>query len=236
MPSASVNTTMVVNPGFLRSNRRPNRMSCKRVSPKLAPRISRHSSRTPCKLPNRLRAARAASSRDIPAAMFSAVRCSRWKRSSSSISCFTARCCPIQRRQRRIFPSSFIVSCRLQNQGNSAMDPLPDCHLGLQLPAACPRQRIEFRPSVILRFAPLRRNPTFCLLAVEARIKRPLLHNQHLCRSLLDALGDGVTMHRPGGEGLENEQIQGSLEQLSLGRRCHSVSFIDILGEYRNLT
>ena len=91
MPIDSISTATRVNPGFLASILKPKRRSCNIPSPKLAPRDSRHSSRMLCTLPNRFRASRAASSGAMPAAMFSAVRCSRWNRSSSSISRFTSR-------------------------------------------------------------------------------------------------------------------------------------------------
>ena len=92
IPKANISIATIVKPQFRSSIRAPNLMSFHVASNKLAPRRSRHSSRTLWKLPKRLRASRAASSGVMPAAIFSAVRCSRWKRNSSSISCLTARC------------------------------------------------------------------------------------------------------------------------------------------------
>src|SRR6266446_10581358 len=107
MPNARVSTATAVKPGFFSNWRKAKRRSCSVASPKLEPRMSRHSSRTLCTLPKRRRASRAASSGDIPVAMFSAARSSRCKRSSSSMSCFTA--CPSERSRCQNVLSKFMV-------------------------------------------------------------------------------------------------------------------------------
>ena len=76
-PSPSDVTATMVKTGLRRSCRTPKRMSLQRSAVNDVPLASRHCSRTLCTFPNFLRASRAASPLDMPAATFSSMRCSR---------------------------------------------------------------------------------------------------------------------------------------------------------------
>ena len=86
MPRARVRPTTAVKPGLLPSMRAPYRKSWIRVSTKLTPRASRHSSLARSIPPNSSRAWRMASSRGTPLSIKSSAYASKWKRSSRSIS------------------------------------------------------------------------------------------------------------------------------------------------------
>jgi hypothetical protein len=74
---------------------------------------------------------------------------------------------------------------------------VPPRRLALVLPPARRRQPVVFRPPVILREAPLTRDPTFPRHAVQRRIKRAFLDPQHVVRGRLDPRRDPVPVHRP---------------------------------------
>ena len=80
MPSASVQMAAAAKPGVLRNERSARRVSCQAASIHMVPLASRHSSLTWSMPPNSSRARRASSS-DIPSAMCSATRPSRWNES-----------------------------------------------------------------------------------------------------------------------------------------------------------
>src|ERR1035437_8879496 len=76
-------------------------------------------------------------------------------------------------------PSS-CLRLRAQHQADGRRKPLPGFHFRPQLlPAGC-GQRVELRPPVILRAAPIRPYPALVLQSVQRRVKRPLPDLQHI--------------------------------------------------------
>jgi hypothetical protein len=57
---------------------------------------------------------------------------------------------------------------------------------------------------------------------MEGGIEGAFFHGENFVGTPLDALDDGVTVKRAGVEGLENEEVQGALEQFSF-RVLHSL-------------
>ncbi len=49
---------------------------------------------------------------------------------------------------------------------------------------------------------------------MQGRVERPLLHLQHLVRQLADAPGNRPAVERLDGERLENQQVEGSLDEV----------------------
>ena len=52
---------------------------------------------------------------------------------------------------------------------------------------------------------------------VERRVQRSLIHREHVTRHLLNAFGNRPAVKRPSGERLENEQVEGALQQVDVG-------------------
>ena len=78
------------------------------------------------------------------------------------------------------------------------------------------------RAPVVLGRAPERRDPAAILEAVQGRVERAVLHLEHLVRPTLDRMRDGVAVCGPDTERLQDEQVERSLEELTLhGRRFH---------------
>src|SRR5262245_23163408 len=134
----------------------------------------------PPKLSN---AARRASSGDIPARTFFSVCCSMWNRISSSISRSIASR-PIQERSRDQLSRGDSMSRDssgfggFENQVHCLGEPLPvPPFLGELLPA-CLGERIEARPSVVLRHLPFGGDPSLALQAVQRRVERSLVDGE----------------------------------------------------------
>ena len=50
---------------------------------------------------------------------------------------------------------------------------------------------------------------------MQRRIERALLHLQYFARYLLDALRDGLAVHRSEGDGFQNQKVEGSLNEVT---------------------
>src|SRR5262249_4456113 len=92
------------------------------------------------------------------------------------------------------------VSGALQNKRDRTTNPFPKHSFLAQLLTTHSRQRVELRSPVIVRLTPCGADPAFFLHAIERRIKRTFFHYERLLGALLDALRDGVAMHRSTGE------------------------------------
>ena len=91
---------------------------------------------------------------------------------------------------------------------------LPTLHLGLQLFPALGSKRIELRVAACLRGFPLRFQPAAIFEAVEGGVKRALLELKKVAGDLLNPLRNGVAMNRPQRHDLEDQHVEGSLEEL----------------------
>src|SRR4029079_16145429 len=126
-------------------------------------------------------AARRASSGDRPLAIPSSIRCSRWNRSSSSISLSTRRRRKIDRIRRGAVyhqcSGRMWISSRLRESDHlrdGRRQPPPVRRLRLELLPPDARQRVELRLAFVLGLLPLRADPPFLLELVQCRIERAL--------------------------------------------------------------
>src|SRR5689334_15072155 len=175
--------------------------------------------------PKRRRATTRASDGGIPRRTFSSVSRSTWNRisSSRSFSIFFPwkidRTLPTMR-----FNTTTSLRFRPLRGGEHAPDrggeALPALRLLGELLPAGARQAVEARPPVVLRAAPLRPDPALLLEPVQGRVERPLVDGQHVLRELLDPLRDAPAVHRAGRERLQDQDVQGPLQQIG-PFRCH---------------
>ena len=108
---------------------------------------------------------------------------------------------------------------------------VPPAGFDVELLPAQRRQAIELRAAVVLGRAVLERDPPALDQAVQRRIQRPLLHQQHVVRSLLDRLGNGVAVRRADPQRSQNQHVQRALQQLDAFLLLPGVFQVDILGE-----
>src|SRR5713226_314141 len=228
MPTASVRMATTAKPGFLASMRRAKRKSCSNVSIKGRPRCSRYASFVCSTPPNSRRAACCASSGLMPRRMFSPARSCKCERSSASR--FSSPCRlrkkPSRREpamRKRLISRSFRTQQTRDNSGHA----LPAFRFGGELFPAGARQRVILRFAIVVRDAPLRGDPAALLQPQQRRIQRALIQLQQVLGNLLDALRDAVAVQRSQGiERLQNDQVQGSLENLA-SRRGHRAAPLD---------
>ena len=86
-----------------------------------------------------------------------------------------------------------------------------------ELPAPSLGNGIELRTSIRLGRTPLRANPASLLEAHEGRVDRSLIQEDMVAAALFDSACNAVSMLRPDRvEGLEDHEVQGSLQQIQL--------------------
>jgi hypothetical protein len=83
------------------------------------------------------------------------------------------------------------------------------------------------RAAVVLGGAPERRDPSPVLEAMQGRIERSVFDLQHVVGALLDGVRDGMAVGGAEHEGLQDEKIQRSLQQLAFERRAASRWHVD---------
>ena len=105
----------------------------------------------------------------------------------------------------------------LQDSSDSRGKTLPVLGLLPELLLSLGREAIVFCPAVVVGHAPLSLNPILLLEAVERRIERSLIDLKHILRNMLDTLRDTPAVHRTESQGLQNQEIQGPLQQITLG-------------------
>src|SRR4029077_15699572 len=92
----------------------------------------------------------------------------------------------------------------------------------VELSASGGCQGIEPRPAAKFRDSPLGFDPAAVFEAMKGWIQRALVYLQDILRDLLDALGDGPSMHSSGSEGSQNQKIKRALQQIESGFvLCH---------------
>src|SRR5688572_11955140 len=218
MPSASATTAASVNPGVRASSRAPKRTSCAASSIQRPTRACRTSSLT-CSAPVSAAARRRASSGGRPAAAFSSARRATYDWTSSSRSRSTRSRAKSRRPKLRI-PDQVIASLRsgLEGQRHGHRDPPPLLGLGLELLPAGPAQPVVLRAPPVLGLAPGRLQPACLLHAVQRREERPRLHLEGAAGDLLEPARDAEPVHLAERERLQDQQVEGPLEQRGRGR------------------
>src|SRR5262245_25865260 len=116
-----------------------------------------------------------------------------------------------------------MVSVHRENEVDGARDATPLLAL-LRQPLPSGRgELVVAGPAVVVGRAPRRRDVFLSLETVERRVERSLSNAQDLFRALLESLGDAPAVHRSELQRLEDEHVEGSLEQLVawvVGRHC----------------
>jgi hypothetical protein len=90
------------------------------------------------------------------------------------------------------------------------------------------REAVELHAPLGLREPPLGLDPAVPLQPVERRVERPLLDAEDVGAHPLDPPGDGVPVSGPPGERLEDQRVEGAVEQL--GRLGHGAD--GVAGSY----
>src|SRR5215471_15917670 len=93
-------------------------------------------------------------------------------------------------------------------------DALPVARLFRKLLPSLARKLVELRLAVVFRVAPLRVDQALLLEPMQRRIERSLVYLQDVIRYLLDALGNTPSVHWSLGEGPQDQEIQGPLQQI----------------------
>src|SRR5687768_13356861 len=190
--------------------RSPRRSSIHRM-----PRASRASSWSAATFPNSRRAARRASSRDMPRAVSRSMARSRCSRISACMSLSRARRPNTARRRssarrKRIMGSP---SGGLKNGGEGAGKPCPVLALFGELLPARSGERIDLGPATLGRVAPLGLDHAALLEAVERRVERAGVHPEHVRRDGLDAQAQVIAVRGLDAEELEDDELERALQE-----------------------
>src|SRR5712692_5356808 len=121
--------------------------------------------------------------------------------------------------------SLLLGACRTENARDRFSNPLPTGMLRREMPPARGGQAVKFCAPVICGSSPFAFDPSFLQEPLERGIERAVLDLENVLRGLLDELGDAVAVHRPPAKRAQDEQVQGSLQEVEpfVGREfgCH---------------
>ena len=92
-------------------------------------------------------------------------------------------------------------------------DPAPAAGGACELGAARARERVETGPAVVVGGPPLRVDPAPRLQALQRRIERSVLDEQHVVGGLLDGPRDALAVLRAEHERAQDQEVQRALEQ-----------------------
>src|SRR6266446_8955016 len=159
----------------------------------------------------------------MPRAIKRSSSISRWPRISSSNSSSS--------RRRRNVPSigestprsiCLVLTLEPQYTADHAGNPFPAFGFTSQLFASGFGDRIEPRPAVVFRDAPLRTNPALLREAQQRGVYRALIQPQHLLAKLLDAPRESVPVQWPERiERLQHHEVQRPLQHFG-AVLCHT--------------
>ena len=107
-----------------------------------------------------------------------------------------------------------VVSGPLDHQPDGGGQPVPALELALELLPALARQGIELRAPAKVGFFPVGGDPSLVLEAMESRVERTLLNREHLAGQFLNAFRDRPAVQRIARDGLEDEEVEGSLQEI----------------------
>src|SRR5690606_12143191 len=93
--------------------------------------------------------------------------------------------------------------------------------LGLELRPPGARESIVLGAAGVLGAAPLGVEPSRALEAMDRGEQRARVALEDAARDLLDAAGDAEAVERLETEGLEDQQVQGALDHVGVGRVGH---------------
>src|SRR6266850_6423209 len=102
----------------------------------------------------------------------------------------------------------------LDDVGDGGRQQLPARRLGLELPPAQAGERIELRTPVVLRLLPLGLDPAFLLQLVECGVEGAFAHLQYISREGSQATTDGPPVQRLQGEDLQEQKVEGALDEV----------------------
>jgi hypothetical protein len=198
IPRPRVRTAMAVKPRFLRSMRKPKRISCRVVSITRTRRVSRHFSWSARCRPGRV--ARdgtpllaSSLARRIPRFFVRGGRATRRPipgppAPGETTTAAVAESCSQMLRSHLQPPFRAARRSRLfklNNPRNGARKPAPVICFFFELSPPEPCERIVFRPPAILGCFPLGCNPALLFQLVQSRVERSVAHLQHVARHLL---------------------------------------------------
>src|ERR1043166_1247806 len=201
MPSMRVRVTVSAKPGWRRSARRAWLKSLRRSPQKGRRNSSRASSFQCSRAPNSSWARRRASSGVMPRRRFRSVAISRRKRTSSS--------------SRLSLPSRGLSILRQpEYEVDRVGDPLPVGPLGGEAAAAGGGEGIEAGAAVVLGRPPFGADQPLPLQPVERGIEGAFVHLEDAPGARFDALGDAPAVHGAEAEGLEDQHVEGALQEV----------------------
>src|SRR5579884_3807107 len=217
-PSASVPTHTSVKPGVARKRRSVYLRSCNKRSTVFSHPYDRTSSRRAVPLPTAIRVARAASCGVKPRASNSALASEKKLSTSSAMSpsaCF--------RRSRLRKPRA---SCRandirlhlcLQQTRNCCRAPLPLRCLVLELFSARGGEAVNLCAARVLRYPPVRVQPSVSLQTLQCRQERAGVHLENILGDLLDPPRYPKTVHRLQAQGFQDQHVECPLNDVCIG-------------------
>ena len=103
-----------------------------------------------------------------------------------------------------------------ENERNCTSEPFPVRALRLELSAARSRQRIEARPPVVLRDAPLGADPTVGFEPVKGRIQRAIVHHEQALGRRLNRMREVPAVVRSALQEARDDEIQSALQDADL--------------------
>src|ERR1700730_10287367 len=105
-------------------------------------------------------------------------------------------------------------SCVVQQQLNSGREPLPASQFPIELFPSLARQRVELRCAAEAGILPFRCDPSLMFQTMKGWIEGALADGEDLAGEQLDLFGDAPAVRGFTREQLENQQIEGSLQQI----------------------
>src|SRR5690348_1711543 len=104
-----------------------------------------------------------------------------------------------------MLPPGFL---RSEDAPDGRHQPAPLAGLRSELPASLAGKRVETRLPIVLADAPLGLDPALIFEPLQSRIKRPMVDQQRILRSMPDGAGDPLPMLRPEHQRPQNQQVE----------------------------
>ena len=104
--------------------------------------------------------------------------------------------------------------CVIEQQLNSGREPFPGSELSIELFPSLARQRVELRRTANPGILPFRCDPSLMFQTMKSWIERALADREDVSGQKLDLFGDTPAMRGFAREQLEDQQIEGPLQQI----------------------
>ncbi len=104
--------------------------------------------------------------------------------------------------------------CVIDQQLNSGRESLPGSELAIELFPSLACERIDFRRAADVGILPFRRDPSLMFQTMKSWIERALADREDVSGENLDLFGDTPAMRGFTREQLEDQQIEGPLQQI----------------------